>query len=369
MMKHDSPHFSKMRGAATLALTLLILSSITMMGIYSAKSAITEQKASNNEFQAKLAFEAAEAGVEFGGVYLDANKAAILTDADSNGAIDSYSNSSTSSVAQTNGTSYSITYSNPVASAFNIIQVNAIGRNPDGSVARNISQVYANVPFLDSKPAAGVIAKGAVSFGGNMTITNTVNGNTILSGGAVSLTGSASTNTGSGGSDKHGLGADVSQNDAALAALSDEQFFQKFFAQDMATTKSKADSLYQASGNVNYSSQLNGKEGELIWIEHSSGEARINSNTTIGSPEKPVILIIDADLKMNGGLTIYGTVYVTRNFINSGGGNLEVYGGLMVNGDLQSTGTPNVIYDESVLNKIQETIGKYTKLPGTWIDL
>lgn len=360
---------SKMQGAATLALTLMLLFSITMMGIYSAKSAITEQRASNNEYQAKLAFEAAEAGLEFGGVYLDANKSNILVDADTNGTIDGFTSADTSNVSQTNGTNYTITYTNPISTAYNIIQVSAVGLNPDGTVSRTISQLYANVPAIETKPAAGVIAKGAVNFGGNMTITNTVNGNTIWSGGSVALSGSASTNTGSGGSDRNTIGPDVTQNDTALSALSNEQFFQKFFSEDMATTKANANSLYQGSGNTNYSSQLNGKEAELIWIEHSSGEARINSNTVIGSPEKPVVLVVDADLKMNGGLTIYGTVYVTKDFINSGGGNLEIHGALVVNGDIQSTGTPNVIYTEEVLNKVQEAVGKYTKLPGSWIDL
>lgn len=358
-----------MQGYATLAASTLLLLAITTLALFAAKTAVNEQRVAANEYRSKQAFEAGEAGVEFGGIHLDAENGTIVVDNDSDGYVDSYSNASTTNVAQTNGTSYSITFSNPIANDFSVIEVTAVGTSDDGSVLRTIKQLYANIPAIQTAPPAAIVTKGAVNISGNVTVTNTVNDQTIWSGGSATLGGSAETVSSTGGSDRNFTGTDISQNDATLAAKTNEEFFQTFFADTSANVKASADLYYNNSTDTNYSGLVDGQKGKVIWIDQTAGEARFTSNSTIGTEQAPVILIINGDAKMAGTLTVYGVVYITQNWSNAGGGNLNVFGSVMVAGDLSTTGTPNVTYRSDIHNKVTQTIGKYTKLPGSWRDI
>ncbi len=53
------------RGAASLAVTLLLLFSVTLAVFFANRSLIFEQKTSANQLRATVAFEAAEAGLEW----------------------------------------------------------------------------------------------------------------------------------------------------------------------------------------------------------------------------------------------------------------------------------------------------------------
>ena len=122
------------------------------------------------------------------------------------------------------------------------------------------------------------------------------------------------------------------------------------------------------NSNTNYSSDLNGVVGQTIWIEQTGGTARINGNTTIGSATQPVILIVNGNFKAKGNTTIYGIVYVAKNWNNGGGGNLNIIGAAVVEGNFSGKGSPNITYDPTVLNRLQETQGVFVKIPGTWRD-
>jgi hypothetical protein len=83
-----------------------------------------------------------------------------------------------------------------------------------------------------------------------------------------------------------------------------------------------------------------------------------------------VILIIEggaSGFKLNGTADIYGIVYVIGDWDNSGGGNANISGAAVAEGEFHSTGTPNPTYDETVLNRLN-ALGTFARIPGSWKD-
>jgi formylmethanofuran dehydrogenase subunit C len=89
-------------------------------------------------------------------------------------------------------------------------------------------------------------------------------------------------------------------------------------------------------------------------------------NATIGSRDRPVVLIIDGDVSFQGTPTIYGTVYITGAV--SGGGNPRIQGSMVVKGAVAPTGSVDIIYDPFVTSNATNNTGLVGWIPGTWRD-
>ncbi len=109
----------------------------------------------------------------------------------------------------------------------------------------------------------------------------------------------------------------------------------------------------------------------IYWI--SGAECRINSNTQVGSPFAPVLLVSAATLtRMNGGAKIYGILYVSdtekANASLEVNGNNTIYGQVIVDAALGSyTGTFQVVYNESAIGRAAGGGGLGTVIGG-WSD-
>ena len=65
------------RGAATLIMVVILLTAAVLMMIYAGMNSAIQQKTSTNQLQSSQAFEAAEAGLEFGFAYLITNASTV----------------------------------------------------------------------------------------------------------------------------------------------------------------------------------------------------------------------------------------------------------------------------------------------------
>jgi len=102
-------------------------------------------------------------------------------------------------------------------------------------------------------------------------------------------------------------------------------------------------------------------------------ECRINSNTQVGSPGAPVMLISAASVtRLNGGANFYGTVFITDvedadAEIQSIGTN-TVYGSVIVDGILGSyQGTFQVVWNENT-SRLAGSNGGLGTVIGGWSD-
>lgn len=356
-----------MRGAATLIITVILLVTSTMIIIFAANQGKILQKLSANQSRNAQAFQAAEAGLEYGLSYLKQNSATILANP-SGGYIQPFSNSSTTNVTLANNSKYSIVYTNPIANNYTIIKITSTGVSDDNTSTRIVSQEVAFGSLLATIPSTPITSKGAVSITGNSTIANPSGAIAIASAANVSFGGSGTTVTTLG----TGNAGSVQQNVNSLSSTSQNDFFATYFGTNTNSVKAKVANYYTSSSNTNYSATLNGMTGTSIWIDQLSGSTTtINGNTTIGSAANPVMLIINGNFAVSGNVVIYGFVYVIGSTgINTLTGNTQIIGGLVTTDALNITGNINVTYNTTVLNNLknQGAISYYAKIPGSWKD-
>jgi hypothetical protein len=109
----------------------------------------------------------------------------------------------------------------------------------------------------------------------------------------------------------------------------------------------------------------------IYWATGS--ECRINSNTQVGSPDAPVMLISAArTTRLNGGAKIYGTLFVTdvedANAELLSNGTNTVYGSVIVDGILGSyQGTFQVVWNDNTSRKAGNN-GGLGAVVGGWSD-
>jgi hypothetical protein len=127
---------------------------------------------------------------------------------------------------------------------------------------------------------------------------------------------------------------------------------------------------------INDCSTLGPNSFGIYWV--TGPACRIAANTTVGSPDAPVLLISAATLtRLNGGAKIYGTVFITD--VEDGNAELQsigtntVYGQVLVDGTLGSySGTFQVVYNDLTARKagtgggLGTVIGGWTDNPGQW---
>lgn len=374
-MINTSLNYRTSQGAAVLLTMAALLFVCSLVVLTGAKSIKANTMVVRNQLHEDQAFEAAEAGIEYGLVHLKENRSAILVDDDENGGsgdgyIDAYATALTQNVDNGNGTNYSIVYSNPTANDFDITLLTVTGTSDGGNVTKIINQQAIRIPYLQILPPAGLISHDDISLGGNVTVTNTTTGTTIWSGGRVQLSGSASTDGGNGvSSDRRTTDSDIVQNDRQLSSLTGDEFFQAMLGTDKATAEANADIILNYSSSQNLSSVLDpdSNNGKAIWVNQTGGTARFSGNATIGTQDEPVVLIINGDFKANGTTDIWGVVYITQDWHNTGGGTLTIHGAVIVEGAFSGTGTPNVIYDALTLQNTRE-IAEFARIPGSWRD-
>lgn len=122
----------------------------------------------------------------------------------------------------------------------------------------------------------------------------------------------------------------------------------------------------------------------IIWCQTGCD---IGANKQVGTAEYPVILVLDAPVSIQG--VVFGLVFIratgtTLNPSTGGSGSgacpsncavqmnsgAAIYGSLVLQGQMKANGTSAVIYDATVLRRLNEQQGiTPASLPGGWTDL
>jgi len=353
-------------GAVTLTITLILLFLLSLITFYGARVGVIEQKITANEYRAKQAFEAAQAGIEIGTTYLNNRiyRKQLISDSDNDGLVDLNQTDITSGFLPNNA-SYMITYNNiGWRNDFRLIEIDSIGWSDDQTASARISQALHVIPLLLTMPDASATSHGDITMEGNIGLVNTETDITAKSGDSVTLHDDSQATT----SDPSNNG--IEENNPELQGLlTNDEFFDYFFG------VSKADAMLQnihmtcdESSCLNQDDQIVNPDeypGENIWI---SGNTTITSD--VGSEEHPVILIIDGDLTLNGDLTIWGLIYITeKGHTIHASGNGYLHGGLITeDNDFHVNGNLTIEYDLGVITPPKGGNGLFTKIAGTWRD-
>lgn len=369
MFSHDgNSGLKKQSGITMLVITAMLLLSAVLVAMFAANYSVLQSRITSNEYRSQQAYEAASAGAEFGIAYLIQNSTTILANP-VGGFLAPFSNASTTNVVLPNNSKFSIVYSNPIASNYNLILITSTGTSDDGTSTRVITQQVYFGSSLIQYGSFALVSKGSMNLTSNTTVTNTSTNNTLEAGGAVSATGTFKTVTSAGTSSVTGnYGADIAQNVATVAGASNADFFAGYFGQSEAQYISKAAHSYPAASN--YATTLNGLTGTTVYINETGGTANFIGNTTIGSPTAPVLIVVDGNVNIQGNFTLYGFIYVNgvstaTTTINA---NINITGGIATTDNVSASGNLTLTYSAAVLNGVQAGTSYYAKLPGGWKD-
>jgi len=377
--------WQKIKGFSTLMMTLVVLLSVSLLAFMSASSVVTHQSVITSEHQTQQSFNAAQAGLNYGIIYLTKNYSTIVDNETITGML-------------SNGSSYSVKF--VFDSGKEQIQMESTGSSADNLVQTNIKQIVRYIGGLTATPPVQpLVVRGSVELDGNTTIENNETGSNVLAGGTISLEGSASTYlSGVLTSNAFITGSDISSGDASLSAMDNSELATTYLGQSIADVQSLASVNFTESADYNYATDLDGLSGETISINQIGGEASISGSVTVGTEPNPVNIVVDGDLEIkgtgpsdvaiNGNVIVTGDLKLTGNVtinglvlvLGSGGvtltGNAMVNGGVISGGDATTesslTGSSVVKYNSSILEntlaKLPGTGGTYNRIAGSWID-
>lgn len=357
----------KQCGAATIITTVLLLVTLTLIVLFAASYILMRQKIAANDYRNNQAYEAAEAGLEYGIVYLRQNSSTILASPVS-GFIQPYTNANTTNVTLANNSQFSITYTNPIANNYNLILITVTGTSDDGTATRTVSQRVQYGSLLATSPTTSLAAKGSVTLGGSSQLSNTSTNVNIQSGSTVTMGGSSATNYNGGSSTNGHFGSDIQQNVSSIANMSSSDFFASYFGAPANTIKSSFENYYTNSSSTNYSSTLNGKTGTTIWIDQTGGTASLSSSAVIGSSTQPVLMVVNGDFRVSGNVVIYGVVYIMGDITTDFSGSMQVNGSIVTQNNINFTGSTQINYSSSIISATRQVTNYYAKVAGSWKD-
>jgi len=415
------------RGAATLISAVIILVLMTLITFFANRNILFERKTAANQYRSTKAIEAAEAGIEWTIANLNSMRKITSTCATSavnadvalrDKYLDPDGDGSYEFIAAQPATRFSSTgplcslvggvwscscpaaNATPTATAcsasegcptFNIgfenmandatlVRVRATGctnsqapcvpgagTTADGTAT--VWQVMKILSGLATLPAAALTAKGDVDFGANaISVTNTdpgTNGITINAGGNINGFINSTTVVSLPGTPP---GASLVGSDTSLSSMSDDQMFKSFFGMTKQQFQDAPSTTTVNCGGVCNDPMLDAISGgaRVLWVE---GDMTLNSDAVYGSPQRPVIIVVNGNAEIRGTITIYGVLYCQDGtWDNTGGGDAQIVGAAIAEGNFTATGTPNPTYDPNVLRRLRETSGQFAKVPGGWRD-
>lgn len=328
--RNTSPALRCQEGAAILIITLILLTAAVTAVVYSAVYVNILMKTAANQNSSEQAFEAAEAGLQYGVAYLQTNSSTV-TGSPSGG----YINYSLAKTTLGNNSSFVVTYTNPTANNYQLLEVSATGTSADGSATRTVKQqVYSGSSALQY----AVTTQGNLTASGIVTITGT---NGVDVGGSITTSGIITISS-------------EKQNDTALAGETGSSLFSGIFGMSESQMQSQA-TYYSNTSGINWSS-LSGD----VWI--NSGVV-LAGTYTIGTVANPVLLIVNGNFVASGTITINGILYVTGSTTTSGA--VTVNGGLVSQGAVTMSGT-SAAYNSAVVSHFSSST--FGLVPGSWKD-
>lgn len=390
MNRYNIKSLAQQQGAATLLTAIIILIAVTLVVFTSVKTVLNETKISASNYRTSQATASANYAMDVAVNYFDTGgfdrvtqdpDTGAVTDVESDGVIDtlgdldgdgSYDDAFNALTLTSNDGSQTITaqfsFSNSGGCGATGVDmkhgtITATGFSDDGVASRTITQCVGPLGILlNDGPKQPLVAQGNVALTGNARIINRFTNTTIWSGDKVTIGSSSAMETyikdpsvgpldpndptdrarllSTSESDDAqlisnrnlGNGLDIIDEDPSLGNLTGIEFFQNFFSVD---TRAQ---LKEIAGNQSYSSMSDAittpvKSG-LIWVE---GDQSMTGGT-IGSIDRPAIVVINGDFTIGGNAIIYGLLYVTGAYTIDG--TPTVVGANIVEGTDLSTGNP-----------------------------
>ena len=342
-------------GFTTLLFTLVLLMSLIGFSYISASTVLTHQQGISQNKVTLQAFNAAQAGLDYGMPYLTAHYSSI---ADGN------------SVQFTNGDGSSTHVVFAFQNGKDLIQITSTGSAPDGSSSRILQQL---VQYKTDSGSSGLSfalqSQGNVNLSNNAIVSDLSGGaQSIRAGSNVTLGNNAQTilSTGVASVGPDNFGSDIVMNDFSFAETSDDDLFLDFLSVPFIDFQAATTSMNFTphSGNYTYYNLTN-INGTEIGVNHSNGLGKVGNNARLGSTTSPVVLLItlngNASFQISNNAIVHGKIITSQGSITLDN-NTHLYGDLIVDGDVLLGN--NVIVDGDVITTGNLTLNNNATING-----
>ncbi|MFO1250360.1 MAG: PilX N-terminal domain-containing pilus assembly protein [Inhella sp.] len=218
------------------------------------------------------------------------------------------------------------------------------------------------VSALKMPPSSALVATGSLSLGGGMAAVNddpSTGGIAIQHG--LPATGALDQVRGPGGS-----GKDFAMlMNPALNSLSAEAFFQRSFGMGMDDYRQQA-AVDRLDCNGDCAQTLRERIGAGAQVLWHDGDLSLASDATLGSKTRPIVLIVNGALRIQGALRIHGLVFAAGNaeWLSGSMGASWLNGALLVTGNWVSSAGVQLRHDSQVLNRLKVAAGTFVRAPG-----
>lgn len=354
-------------GAATLMISIIIMIAVTLLSIYSAKTAVMEQRISANEYRAMEVEQAASAGLDYALIWMGTTGNSISWSPGINpacsGTFDEHGLMSAPNIGTASSDTYnlSIVFCRNASVNENVIQVASTATSANDANINKTVRVFTRAiegPVTPAFSAAPLTISGCMS---------NVNGTPDVwpaAAGSIAI----ETRIGSSGCINTGtLGLDA---DGAFAIPGTIEYTIPD-AQDMwnyVFTKTRAEIQALAANEV--AAGIPDSQRKYVWITDPA-----NFHRSIGSPGNFAVVVFATSAncpKINGNPSIYGVVFVDSDCPAANGfGGADFYGSAIVNGNIDKlNANTNFRASSEVVSLVGPTFpaGFAPREIGTWND-
>jgi len=357
---------AQQRGAVTLMMSIIVLIAVTLLSIYSAKTAVLEQRISTNEYRALEVDQAANAGLEYGLIWLGTKGNAVTwttgTDPSCFGTFDEYGSLTAPNINAANSDIFtsSILFCRNTTVSKNVIQVvSTATASSDSSLVKTVrvytrakqgpvSPGFIQAPLTLSGCLSNVNGNPAVwPFPGGIALETKVGSQTCINQGSLSFDGNGA----------------VTPGGHLDASIPDPQDMWNYVF-----TLSRAEIQTLAAEEV--ISGVPDAQRNYVWVTDSNP-----FHTSYGSPTHFTVVVFDAIAncpKINGGPVIYGVVFIDSDCAAANGfGGAVFHGSVVVNGLINKLNANTEFHaDSEVAAFVGPTFpdGFAPREIGTWAD-
>jgi Tfp pilus assembly protein PilX len=422
MPTRPHPNPRTQRGAATLALTVALFLALLLTLVYVNRNLVFEQRSATNLMHSTQAFEAAEAGLAWAGAQLNNptridtacqpaagalatsfRERLLRTDATS-GAITvaTWDNAGTATplqaacVRSADGWSCSCPAAGPAspvpqqglnhAPAFRLqfvalpqpglLRVAATGCTSlagDCALASTTADATARVtvdlalwPVLKAAPAAALTARGSIATAAATVLRNA----DVASGGIAAHAGGTLGPAQIEGPLGSPAAAAALAGDTALAAQTADELFASTFGMPRAVWAAQAMvKTLRCEGDCGEALASLINDGGATTIVHAPGPLRLAGPLTLGTALRPVLIVVDGELQLQGHVVVHGLLYsAAMRWDDAGGANAQLHGAAITEGNFSGNAAPQITRDAAVIARLQQQGGSFVRVGGSWRD-
>ena len=413
---------SRQTGVAALAVTMLLFFVMVLGVAFVNRNLVFEQRASANQYRSTQAFEAAEAGLEWALAQLNRHQrigadclpvadAAATSFRSSHLAYDAATVTFTPTTwldgaaaqplratcvrdgtgwrcscpasghpaiaaSSTSGVAFSVSFE-PTGRP-GLVRATALGCSSLGApcaagaatptdASARIQVLLGLLPALRTAPAAALtvhdgIDADSAAFGAHNDDAAS-GGLAIHAGGAVRAS-QARLGGPAGGIAPHTVAAD----DSALSALTSGRFFASYFGLDAAAwARQPPVRRFVCSGDCTAALLARIADDPEPSLVHVESDLLIAGPAVLGSPDRPVAVVVDGAIRLQGDVAVSGLLYGRDLTWTGSGSNAGVRGAVVIDGSYQGDATPQFVYDAAVLARLKGA-GLFTRVSGSWRD-